>query len=210
MLDTAKWREASFRYRATYRPCEAKPRLRYLDFMVAASQLRTGMCIRFSGIACHVKWAGRKSGGVVRPELGNLRTGRITSVKFREELEFEEVPAERETMSYLFADADQYWFMNTRTFDQIALSKSLLRERTAFLKEGMIVTVKFVDGVPIAVLYFMTVETRVAFMLPMTHYQSKYKWQRVQLENGVEVTAPLFVKAGDSVRVDLDLLTVFE
>jgi len=178
--------------------------------MVAASQLRTGMYIRFNGIACHVEWAGRKSGGVVRAQLGDLRTGRITIVKFREELEFDEVPVERETMSHLFADADQYWFMNTRTFEQIALCKSLLRERTAFLKEGMIVTAKFVDGVPVAVLFYTTVETRVAFTLPMTHYQSKYKWQRVQLENGVEVTAPLFIKAGDSVRVDLDLLEVFE
>jgi Elongation factor P, C-terminal len=74
----------------------------------------------------------------------------------------------------------------------------------------MIITVKFVDGVPIAILFYTTVEARVAFTLPMTHYQSKYKWQRVQLENGVEVTAPLFIKAGDSVRVDLDLLEVFE
>jgi elongation factor P len=113
-------------------------------------------------------------------------------------------------MSHLFADVDQYWFMNTRTFEQIALCKSLLGERTAFLEEGMIITVKFVDGIPIAVLFYTTVEARVAFTLPMTHYQCKYKWQRVQLENGVEVTAPLFIKAGDSVRVHLDLLEVFE
>ena len=53
--------------------------------MVAASQLRTGMYIRFNGIACHVEWAGRKSSWVVRA-LGNLRTGRITSIKVREEL----------------------------------------------------------------------------------------------------------------------------
>ena len=55
--------------------------------------------------------------------LKNLFTGESMRQRFRTEAELEEVLAEKETMSYLFEDADQYWFMNTRTFDQIALSE---------------------------------------------------------------------------------------
>jgi elongation factor P len=177
--------------------------------MAAASQLRTGMYIRFNGAPCAVLLS-RKSGEVVRATLSNITTGETTTVMFREGFELEEVPVERETMSYLFADTEQFWFMNTRTFEQIALSGSRLKERRAFLEAGMIVSVSFVEGLPASVLFWRTVEARVAFTLPLTHYQSKYKWQCVQLENGVEVTAPLSIKAGDTVRVDLDLLTVLD
>jgi elongation factor P len=175
--------------------------------MAIATQLRTGMCIRFNGAPCAVL-SSRKNGAVVRATLSSITTGETTTVKLRESLELEEVPVERETMSYLFADTEQFWFMNTRTSEQIPLSGSHLEKRRAFLEAGMIVSVNFVEGLPASVLFWRTVEARVAFTLPLTHFQSKYKWQRVQLENGVEVTAPLSIKAGDTVSVSLDLLTV--
>jgi elongation factor P len=183
--------------------------LRYIEFMAAASHLRTGMHLRINGALCAVL-SSRVSGGVVSATLSNITTGETTTATFREDFRPVEVPVEREAMSYLFADTEHFWFMNTRTFEQVALSGPLLEKRRAFLEPGMIVSVNFVEGLPASVLFSSTVEARVSFALPLTHYQSKYKWQRVQLENGVEVTAPLCTKAGDTVRVDLDLLTVLD
>lgn len=50
------------------------------------------------------------------------------------------------------------------------------------------------------------IDARIAFTFPPDHYQSAYK--RARLDNGVEVSAPLFIEAGDTVTVDLDLLQV--
>ena len=177
--------------------------------MAIATQLCTGMYIRFNGAPCAVL-SSRKHGKVVRATLSNITTGLTTTVQFRESHELEEVPIEKETMVYMFADAEQFWFMNTRTFEQVAISGSHLKKRRAFLEGGMTVSVNFVEGRPSSVLFWRTVEARVAFTLPLTHFQSKYQWQRVQLENGVAVTAPLFIKAGDTVSVSLDLLTVLD
>lgn len=148
----------------------AKSRLSYIDFMVIATQLCTGMYIRFNGAPCAVL-SSRNNGEVVRATLSNITTGETTTVKLREGLELEEVPVETETMSYLFADTEQFWFMNTRTFEQIALSGSHLEKRRAFLEAGMIVSVNLVEGVPASVLFWRNVEARVAFTLPAARFE---------------------------------------
>ena len=177
--------------------------LRYIDVMVAASQLRSGMIIRFNSTLCQVL-VPRNRGRVVLVTLKNLFTGESMRQRFRTEAELEEVLAEKETMSYLFEDADQYWFMNTRTFDQIALSKGLIGKRRPFLQEGVTLEVAFVDSSAVSVAFKKAIDARIAFTFPPDRDQSAYKCAR--LENGVEVSVPVFIEAGDTVSVDLDLL----
>jgi elongation factor P len=171
--------------------------------MVAASQLRSGMIIRFNSTLCQVL-VPRNRGRVVLVTLKNLFTGESMRQRFRTEAELEEVLAEKETMSYLFEDADQYWFMNTRTFDQIALSKGLIGKRRPFLQEGVTLEVAFVDSSAVSVAFKKAIDARIAFTFPPDRDQSAYKCAR--LENGVEVSVPVFIEAGDTVSVDLDLL----
>jgi elongation factor P len=179
--------------------------LSYIDVVVAASELRDGMIIRFNGTPCRVLVL-RNCGGVILARLKNLLTGESLRQRFRAEAKLDEVLAEREMMSYLFDDADHYWFMNTRTFDQIPLSKGLIGKRRPFLRQGMTLEVAFVDSSAVWVAFKKAIDARIAFTFPPDHYQSAYK--RARLDNGVEVLAPLFIEAGDTVTVDLDLLQV--
>jgi len=184
--------------------------LRYIDALVTASQLRTGMIIRLEGAPCQV-WLVHyypeqgKSGGLVRTYLTNLITGRSWRHRLGPELELEEVAVERKAHSFLYEDADQCWLMDTQTFEQIGIPTALIGKRRPFLRGGMPLSVAFLDGHPIRVDFREVIDARVAFTFPPGHYTSFQK--RAMLDNGVEVSVPLFVEAGDMVRIDIDLLT---
>jgi hypothetical protein len=69
----------------------------------------------------------------------------------------------------------------------------------------MPLSVAFLDGQPIRVAFQEVIDARIAFTFPPDHYTSFRK--RATLENGVDVSVPLLVEAGDMVRLDIDLLT---
>jgi len=172
--------------------------------MIAASELRTGTVIRFQGTPCRV-WVTRESGGVVRAFLTDISNGRSWRQRFPAELRLEELTAETRAISYLYEAADQYWFMDTQTFEQVALPSALIGRRRPFLCEGMTLSAQFIDGRPISVAFQKAVRARVESTFPPDHYQSYRK--RAIIENGLEVTVPLFIESGDTVLLDVDLLT---
>jgi elongation factor P len=120
----------------------------------------------------------------------------------------EEVPVERQILTFLYDDTQQCWLMNSTTFEQIGIPTGLLGKRRPFLRDGMPLSVAFVDGQPAWADFGFEqfAECRVVDVFPPPHYQSAYKW--ASLENGVEVSVPLFIEAGDAVHVHIDSLTV--
>jgi elongation factor P len=172
--------------------------------MIAASELRTGTVIRFQGWPCRVS-AATENGGIVRAPLTNLSTGAFVRQRFPGDLPLEELSVERRAMAYLYEAADQSWFMDNQTFEQIGLPTSLLGKRRPFLHEGMTLLVEFMDGRPISVAFQQVIEVRIASTFRPDHYQSARK--RAIIENGVEVTVPLFLESGDTFLLYVDLLT---
>ena len=85
----------------------------------------------------------------MRALLTDLSTRRTWRQRFPEDLQLEELAVEKRAMSYLYEGADQYWFMDTQTFEQISLPAALIGERRPFLHEGMTLWVEFIDGRPL-------------------------------------------------------------
>src|SRR5436305_10475324 len=75
----------------------------------------------------------------VRVNLKNLRTGRVIEQRFRAGEEIDAVRVEHQNWQFLYVDGDDYVFMNTETFDQQPLPKSMLGDAVRFLKEQDIV-----------------------------------------------------------------------
>lgn len=179
--------------------------------MITASQLRAGMVIRHEGhiykilIADYHPGQG-KMGGVTHTRLKNLETGTTWEHSFRAELKFEDLPVERQTMEFLYADADGCNFMHPETYEQIAIPASVIGDHARFLKEGMDVPVELVDGAPISVLFPEFLEVRIADTTAPVHQQQDSTWKTAILDNGVEVMVPQFIKTGDAIRLDMNTL----
>jgi len=179
--------------------------------MLLASQLRTGMAIRYEGQPYKVLAAdyhpgqGRMS-GQCHARLRNLDTGTLWEHSFRSEMKLEEIPLSKQALEFLYTDADNCAFMHPETFEQVEVPISLIGAQAAFLEAGMKLAVEFAGDRPVSVLLPDVLEVRIADTAPPTHQQQDSTLKTAKLENGVAVMVPQFVKTGDLIRIDLATL----
>lgn len=176
--------------------------------MVAASQLRVGMAIRYQGSPYRVMAAeyhpGQgKMGGTTHARLQNLETGTFWEHGLRADLKLDEIPLDKLSLEFLYADGDQCCFMNPETFEQTEIPRAVIGEQAAFLEVGLRLPVEFLEGRPIRVVFPEMVEMRVADTAPPAHQQVDTTLKTAKLDNGVGVMVPQFVKTGDVIRIDL-------
>jgi elongation factor P len=123
--------------------------------MVPASELRSGMAVRVEGVLYKVIGAdyhggGGKMGGVTHAKLRNLETGTVREWRFRGDQLVEEVFPERQTMQFLYSDADASYFMHAESFEQVGIPNSRIGRALPFLKEDMTLPVEFFDAQPMS------------------------------------------------------------
>jgi elongation factor P len=177
--------------------------------MIAASEVKAGMAIRIEGqiykvLAAEFKAGAGQAGGVVKTKLRNVSSGKLWEPHLRPDVRVEEIDVERQTMEFLFAGAENCTFMNPENFEQVEIPRGILGPGEKFLREGMQLPVEFFDGRPISVGLPSTVELRVADTAPPVHSQQDSTWKEARLENGVEIQVPLFIAAGELVRVEIE------
>jgi elongation factor P len=136
-------------------------------------------------------------------ELKNLIDGRKLNNRFGTDERVETAEIKRRDFQYLYREGDMLVFMGTDTYDQISLAEEFVGERTAFLQDGMMVTVQLHGDTPIGISLPLHVTLEVAEAEPTIKGQtaaSSYK--PALLENGVRVMVPPFVAAGERIVVD--------
>jgi elongation factor P len=179
--------------------------------MVIASQMRAGMAIRYEGQLYKVLLAeyhpGQgKMGGATHARVKNLSTGTLWEHSFRADSKLEDVPVEKRPMDFLYEDAEQCYFMDPESYEQIGVPSSLIGPQSHFLQPDMRVGVEFVEGQPVSVLFPEVLEVRVEDTAPASHQQQETVRKPARLENGIEIMVPQFIKAGDVIRLDVESL----
>ncbi|MGE5338651.1 MAG: elongation factor P [Gemmatimonadota bacterium] len=172
-----------------------------------ASELRTGTVLRFEGDFYRVIEAsghagGGQLGGVMHAKLLNLRSRHTVERRFRPEERLESVDVDRARWQFIYADGDDYYFMNPQTFEQLPVNAAALGSAKAFVHPGLEATVESVEGRPLHVVLPEAVELQVAETAEPTHQRDTSAMKTATLDNGVEVLVPLFIKTGDRVRID--------
>src|SRR5580704_17512647 len=104
--------------------------------MIAATQLRPGMVIKFNNELCLVfKMEHRTPGnlrGFVQVKMRKLSSGTMMEHRFSSEDKVERAALDQQDMEYLYDDGEYFYFMNTETFEQMHLMKDLLGDATNF------------------------------------------------------------------------------
>lgn len=172
-----------------------------------ASELRTGTVLRFEGEIYRVVESsshagGGQLGGVAHAKLLNLRTHHTVERRFRLDERLEPVDVDRARWQFIYADGDDFYFMNPETFEQAPIAGAMLGAARAYLSPDVEVTVESFEGRPLHVVLPATVELQVAETAEPTHQRDTSAMKSARLDNGVELLVPLFIKTGDRVRVD--------
>ena len=106
-------------------------------------------------------------------------------------------------MSYLYNDGDLYNFMNTETYDQVALTKEQVGDSLKFVKENEVVKVCSWNGNVYAIEPHLFVELEVIETEPgFAGNTAQGATKPATVETGAQVMVPLFVNQGDKLKID--------
>jgi elongation factor P len=99
-------------------------------------------------------------------KLRNIRNGSLSDQKLRSEDTVERATLDERQMQYLYQDGDDYYFMDTVTFDQIHISSEALGESVNYLKPEMTIQVEFYGSEPVGIELPQTVDLKVTDTVP--------------------------------------------
>lgn len=176
--------------------------------MIPATQLKVGMVIKHEGALHRIIGINHvtpgKGRGMVHAKLRSLRTGNQQEYRFRSDERADPLALEQRTMEYLYhSPAEGYVFMNLETYEQLHVAEGVLGEDAKYLKENMQVILEFNEHDVIGVELPMAVELRiVATEPPLKGATASGSAKPAELENGMMVRVPEYMKTGDLVRVD--------
>ncbi|MDZ7335737.1 MAG: elongation factor P [candidate division KSB1 bacterium] len=175
--------------------------------MTAISEFRTGKAIRFNNDVWIITEFQHVTPGnwraMVRTKLKNAKTGRVIENTFRMTDEIEEVYLEEKQMQYLYESDGNLYFMDTETYDQTFIPADLLGDQLKFLKEGDMVKILFNEGVAITAELPNFIEFKVIQADPGVKGDSATNILKYcTIETGAKVQVPLFVKEGDTIKID--------
>ncbi len=176
--------------------------------MATTADFKNGLCIDYNGEPFvivefqHVKPG--KGGAFVRTKLKSLKTGRVIPNTFNAGVKIDIIRVERRQYQFLYADGNDYHFMNNETFEQIFLPKEII-DAPQFLKEGITCDVTFLadNEQPLSCELPTYVELQISYVEPGEKGNTATNTLKpATMENGAIVRVPLFVNEGEMIRVD--------
>jgi elongation factor P len=145
-----------------------------------------------------------KGGAFVRTKLRRASDGNVIDRTFRAGEKFRSVRTEARKMQFLYADGTDAHFMDSESFEQLAVAESALADALRWIKPSTEVEVLFIDDQPADVQLPSAVELEVAQADPGLRGDSVSGGgtKPATLETGAVIQVPLFVEQGERIRVD--------
>ena len=175
--------------------------------MASISEFRRGMAIKLDNEIWIISEYQHVSPGnwraMVRTKLKNAKTGRVMERTFRMTDQIDSIRLESREMQFLYETDGSLHFMNTKNYEQTFIPGDFLGEQKQFLKEGNTCTISFMEEKPITVELPNSIDLVVSESEPGVRGDSTTNLMKgAVLETGAKVQVPLFVNAGDTVRID--------
>ena len=143
---------------------------------------------------------------LVRLKMRNLLTRAVFDKTFKASDKFKEPDLEMVPASFLYSDADGFYFMDQESFETHTLSEDMVADARSFLVEGLIIQLHKFNGNPIGLQMPTHVELFVAETEPGARGDSSggSVTKPAKLETGIEIRVPLFIKKGEKIKVSTE------
>lgn len=146
-----------------------------------------------------------RAGAVLRTKLKNLITGAIIDHTFQGGDKLEEAEVGKSHAQYLYKNGESHEFMDTESYEQFALSESAMGGTEKYLVEGTEVTVLNWNSQPLNIELPAKVTLLVTDAPPGLKGDTASGGDKVvTTETGLQITTPLFVKAGDRIIINTE------
>ncbi|MGA2471088.1 MAG: elongation factor P [Solirubrobacteraceae bacterium] len=176
--------------------------------MINTNQFKNGNHIEVEGVIFkilefqHVKPG--KGGAFVRTKLRRVSDGAVIDRTFRAGERFRSVRTEARKMQFLYADGGEAHFMDSDSYEQLAIAESQLADALRWMRASDEVELLFIDDAPADVQLPSAVDLEVSDTDPGLRGDTASGGgsKAATLETGATVQVPLFVNIGDRIRVD--------
>jgi len=172
-----------------------------------ATQLRKGMIIEHNNELFQLTEVFHNTPGKgpasVQTKMKNIRTGINAEKRYRSDETAFKASLESKEMEYLYNDGEDFYFMDTETFDQIAFRTDILGDSHLYLLPNIKVMVNFYQNSPVGVELPASVDLKVIETEPSLKtatVTSSYK--PAVVETGLKIQVPPFINEGEVVRID--------
>ena len=143
--------------------------------------------------------------GFVRVKMRNIRTGVLADNRFRSEDQVERAVLDEREMQYLYQDGEDYYFMDTSSYEQVHITGEALGDSVNYLKAEMTIQVEFFGTEPVGIELPQTVDLKVTDTVPgIKGATASNQIKPATLETGVVVNVPPFINPGDVIRVNTE------
>ena len=175
--------------------------------MASTNDLKNGMVLDLDGQLWSVVWFQHhkpgKGGAMVKTTLKNVLSGKTVDKTFNAGVKVDTANVDKRTMQYLYHDGESYVFMDTETYDQIPVSEATVGTASRFLLDNQEAIVAMHVGTPLYVELPASVELTIEYTEPgLQGDRSTGGTKPARLETGHEIAVPLFLTAGEKVKVD--------
>ncbi len=182
--------------------------------MSGATEVRVGNVIRVDGKICKVlsqeiRGTG-KFGKTVHAKIKSLEDGNVQEKSWRAEDKIETVEVQYVKMQYLYREGGRFYFMNMTNYEQYALPAGAVGKQEVFLKENLEINVLFAENKPVNVEFPRLIELKVVSSPLGVKGGGDSTYKEVELENGLKILAPQFIKEGEIIRVSAEDLSYVE
>lgn len=177
--------------------------------MIVATQMKVGNVVLLDGQLYRVmnvvhvtpgNWR-----GMVQTKLRSIRSGSQMEKRFGSDEKIERVSFEQSEVEFLYADDDFFHFMNSVSYEQIALSKDLVGDLAKFLLPNGKVQLEMYEGNPVGVELPQSVVMTVIEAEPSVRRgTASGSFKSATVETGLVIKVPTFIQTGDKVVVNTE------
>lgn len=174
---------------------------------LGVTDLKKGQVFQMDGVPYRVmdynqKVMGR-GGSIVNVKIKSLIDGKVLAKTFKGNESIESADISNKNVQFLYADATTFYFMDDDTYEQFELSAEDMADQKGYLKEGDAVQAQLFDG------RVINIELPKNVPLKVTYTESVVKGdttsnvlKEAEVETGITVRVPAFIKSGDLISVD--------
>ncbi len=174
----------------------------------SASDLKKGLKIEIEGVPYTITdfefCKPGKGTALYRCRLRNMLNGTSMDRTFRPVDKVDTPNIEERELYYSYKDGEDYVFSDAETYEELRVSAAMLGDKTYFLIENALCNILFFNNKPIDI----TLPTFITKVVKETEPGARGDtatsnvMKPAKLDNGYELMVPLFIKEGDTVKVD--------
>src|SRR5215471_7510130 len=183
--------------------------------MISTNDFRNGTMFEMDGQLVsivsveHIKMA--RQPAVIKAKLRNVLTGSIYEQSFKTSEKFRLVRIESSEATYSYHDGTHYYFMDSKTYEQVPIDEDMLEAVLPLLKEGSTVFLQHYQDRLIGVELPINVDLKVVSTDPGFKGDTvSGATKPAKLETGATIQVPLFIQSGDVIVVDTRNLSYVE